>query len=57
MVSSDEDMSASYKRIRIITLQLAHVTAVKATHQISAKTPNEHNAMVINYVNVAISSQ
>ena len=47
MVSSDDDISASYKRIRIITLQLAHTTALKETHQICAKSPNEHNAMVI----------
>ena len=31
---SDEDISGSYKRIRIITLQLAHARAIKATHQI-----------------------
>ena len=47
MVSSDDDFSASYKQIRIITLQLAHARTLKATHQIYAKSPNEHNAMVI----------
>ena len=35
-LSSDENISASYKRIRNITIQLAHARAVKATHQICA---------------------
>ena len=43
------NIPASYKRIRIIAIQLAHTRAVQATHQINfvLETPSKDNAIVI----------